>query len=81
MLIDDAPALLVRDGKLVRVRAGKGVRTVVETTEPVAVHPKLSWIAVRRSPRLVDVLDLVSGDVLAQLRAAGTGGEVEPPAR
>lgn len=81
MLIDDAPALLVRDGKLVRVRAGKGVRRVVETTEPVAVHPQLPWIAVRRSPRLVDVLDLVSGDVLAQLRAAGTGGEAEPPAR
>ncbi|WP_372664267.1 hypothetical protein [Amycolatopsis kentuckyensis] len=62
--IGDQPALLTRKGAAVRARAPEEVRTVVEFAGPVVRHHELPWIAVQRSARLIEVLDIATGTVL-----------------
>lgn len=68
--IGDEPALLTRDGDLVRARTRHDVRTVVEFGGPLVVHHHLPWVAVQRSAHLVEVLDVATGAVLHRLDTA-----------
>ena len=61
--IANQPALLTREGDAVRVRLEQESRTVVEAG-PVLRHYELPWVAVQRSPHLVEVIDLATGAVL-----------------
>ncbi|RKT54519.1 hypothetical protein [Saccharothrix australiensis] len=69
--LGDRPALVTREGDVVRARTSDGVRTVVESAGPVARHQELPWVAVQRSPRLVEVLDVATGAVLHRVGTAG----------
>lgn len=69
--IGDQPALLTREGDVLRARTPEDVRTVVEFAGPVLRHHELPWVAVQRSPHLIEVLDLATGTVLHRISTAG----------
>ncbi|HEX8865765.1 MAG TPA: hypothetical protein VF821_08920 [Lentzea sp.] len=64
------PALLTRAGDVIRARTPDDVRTVVEFAGPVALHHQLPWVAVQRSPHVVEVLDVATGTVQYRLDTA-----------
>ncbi|SFQ98723.1 hypothetical protein SAMN04488564_101686 [Lentzea waywayandensis] len=64
------PALLTREGNIVRARRQHDVRTVVEFKGPVIQHYEAPWVAVQRSPHLVEVIDIATGAVLHRLDTA-----------
>lgn len=64
------PALLTRDGDVIRARTPEGAHTVVEFAGPVLPHHGLPWVAVQRSPHLVEVVDVATGAVLHRLDTA-----------
>lgn len=61
------PALLTREGDVIRARTEDDVRTVVEVAGPVLRHYELPWLGVQRSPHLVEVIDIATGSVLHRL--------------
>lgn len=67
---DGKPALLTREGAVVRARTTDDVRTVAEFAGPLVLHHHLPWVAVQRSAHLVEVLDVASGAVLHRLGTA-----------
>lgn len=64
------PVLLTREGSVVRARTRDTVHTVVEFDGPVLLHHGLPWVAVQRSPHLVEVIDVATGAVLHRLDTA-----------
>jgi hypothetical protein len=58
------PALLTREGDVIRARTEGDVRTVVEVAGPVLRHYELPWVGVQRSAHVVEVLDIATGAVL-----------------
>ncbi|GHH53746.1 hypothetical protein [Lentzea cavernae] len=68
--LGDLPALLTREGDVVRVRTANGVRTVAESAGTVNRHHQLPWVAVQRSPHLVEIIDIATGVVLHTLDTA-----------
>ncbi|MBW4716905.1 hypothetical protein [Saccharothrix obliqua] len=66
---DEIHTLVLRDGDRVIARTRDTSRTVVETDRPVALHLARSWLAVQRSPQLIEVVEVPSGRVVDQLRA------------
>ncbi|WP_370961580.1 hypothetical protein [Amycolatopsis sp. cg9] len=76
--IGDRPALLTREGAAVRARTAEDVRTVVEFAGPVTRHHELPWIAVQRSPQLIEVLDIATGAVLHRVGTTGGSGDPQP---
>lgn len=69
--ISGRPALLTREGGVVRARTPEDVHTVVELAGPVVRHYELPWIAVQRSPWLVEVLHIATGAVLHRVGTTG----------
>ncbi|MDX8141084.1 hypothetical protein SK854_03110 [Lentzea sp. BCCO 10_0061] len=67
---DDRPALLTREGAVVRARTLEDVRTVVEFDGPVLLHHGLPWVAVQRSAYLVEVIEVATGAVLHRVSTA-----------
>ncbi|MEU3642614.1 hypothetical protein AB0E59_04460 [Lentzea sp. NPDC034063] len=67
---DDRPALLTREGAVVRARTLEDVRTVVEFDGPVLRHHGLPWVAVQRSAYLVEIIDVATGAVLHRVSTA-----------
>jgi hypothetical protein len=78
--IGEQPALLTREGAAVRARTPEDVRTVVEFAGPVVRHHELPWVAVQRSARLIEVLDIATGTVLYRVGTEdqATGGPGQP---
>lgn len=68
--IHEQPALLTRADGVIRARTAEDVRTVVEFDGPVARHYELPWVAVQRSPHLVEIIDVATGAVLHRLDTA-----------
>jgi hypothetical protein len=66
----DRPALLTREGAVVRARTLEDVRTVVEFDGPVLRHYGLPWVAVQRSAYLVEIIDVATGAVLHRVSTA-----------
>jgi hypothetical protein len=67
--IDDEPFLVVGQGYEVRLRGKDSVRTLAEVHTLVAVAEHRPWLAISRSPQLIEVLDLATGQVIDELRA------------
>ncbi|WP_439380755.1 hypothetical protein [Amycolatopsis lexingtonensis] len=65
----DQPALVTREGAVIRARTPEDERTVVEFAGPVVRHHQLPWIAVQRSAHLIEVLDIATGTVLHRVGA------------
>lgn len=68
--VEGQPALLTREGEVVRARRQHDVRTVVEFEGPVIRHHGLPWVAVQRSAHLVEVVDVATGAVLHRVDTA-----------
>lgn len=58
------------DRDLVRLRGTDGVRTVAEFHGPVTVHQHKPGLAIPRTPQRIEVLNMVSGRVIDELRVA-----------
>ncbi|MCR3751281.1 hypothetical protein [Lentzea californiensis] len=70
MKIAGGPALLTREGDVVRARTTEAARTVVEFAGPLVPHHELPWVAVQRSPHLVEIIDVATGAVLHRVSTA-----------
>ncbi|MFI6099505.1 hypothetical protein ACIA8G_28445 [Lentzea sp. NPDC051213] len=69
--IEGEPALLTREGGVLRARTSENGRTVVDFAGPVIPHHELPWVAVQRSAHLVEVLDVATSAVLHRVGTAG----------
>ncbi|WP_394621160.1 hypothetical protein JNUCC0626_19330 [Lentzea sp. JNUCC 0626] len=65
--IGDRPVMLTGEGPVIRARTPDTAHTVIEFDGPVARHHQLPWLAVQRSPHLVEIIDIATGDVLHRL--------------
>ncbi|WP_439656252.1 hypothetical protein ACSHWB_27910 [Lentzea sp. HUAS TT2] len=68
--IAGGPALLTREGDVVRARTREAAHTVTDFAGPLVPHHQLPWVAVQRSPHLVEILDVATGAVLHRLDTA-----------